>query len=194
MGQLRLVDPVVRAKGAGLAPTGSIDLTQGAIDARLILSGPKGADPAAGGPPDISVSLKGPMEAPKRTLDVAALANWLALRVLDQKSKRVDALEQAARERTDDAGDTTGSPAERDPSDALPVPPRAARPGSVATPAGSPLPGPVGLPRQRPVQDPAAAAAVAPDPPRVRRPTVEQAPLPPPIDIRPTPPPHGPRG
>jgi large subunit ribosomal protein L24 len=193
MGQLRLVDPVVHAKGAGLAPTGSIDLTQGAIDARLILSGPKGADTA--GPPDISVSLKGPLDAPKRTLDVGALANWLALRALDQKSKHVDALEQAAREHADDA-ETTGSPTERDPSDALPsVPPRAGRPGSVATP----IPGPVGLPRQRPTQDPAAAAVIIPDsppppPPRVRRPTVEQAPLPPPIDIRPTPPPHGPRG
>jgi uncharacterized protein involved in outer membrane biogenesis len=193
MGQLRLVDPVVHAKGAGLAPIGSIDLTQGAIDARLILSSaPKGAD--AGGPPDIAVSLKGPLDAPRRTLDVGALANWLALRALDQKSKHVDALEQAAREHAD--AETTGSPTERDPNDAGPsVPPRAGRPpGTVATP----IPGPVGLPRQRPTQDPAATAVIVPDspppPPRVRRPTVEQAPLPPPIDLRPPPPAHGPRG
>ena len=159
MGQLRLVDPVVHAKGAELAPTGSIDLTQGAIDARLTLSAPKGAD--AAGPPDISVSLKGPLDAPRRTLDVGALANWLALRALDQKSKHVDALEQAAREHADDA-ETTGSPTERDPSDAVPsVPPRAGRPGSVATP----IPGPVGLPRQRPTQDPAAAAVIIPEAP-----------------------------
>jgi AsmA-like C-terminal region len=200
MGQLRLVDPVVHAKGAGFAPTGSIDLTQGAIDARLTLSAPKGADAAASGPPDISVSLKGPLDAPKRSLDVGALANWLALRALDQKSKHVDALEQAAREHADEA-ETTGSPTDRDPSDAVPsVPLRAGRPGTVATPITSPIPGPVGLPRQRPTQDPAATAVVVPEspapstPPRVRRPTVEQAPFPPPIDIRPTPPPHGPRG
>jgi large subunit ribosomal protein L24 len=186
MGQLRLVDPVVHAKGAELAPTGSIDLTQSAIDARLVLSGPKSA---GGGPPDISVSLKGPIDAPKRTLDVAALANWLALRAVDQKSKRVDALEQAAREHSDGAGETTGSPVERDPSDAV----RPARPGSVTAPATGPVPSAVGLPRQRPIQDPAAAAVVAPEP-RVRRPTVDQAPLPPPIDLRPPPPPHGPRG
>ena len=37
-----------------------------------------------------------PVEAPKRTLDVAALANWLALRAADEKTKRVDVLEQAA--------------------------------------------------------------------------------------------------
>src|SRR6202035_2965105 len=41
MGQLRLVDPAVQVRGAEFAATGSIDLTQSAIDARLVLSGPK---------------------------------------------------------------------------------------------------------------------------------------------------------
>jgi large subunit ribosomal protein L24 len=166
MGQLRLVDPVVHAKGAELALAGSIDLTQSAIDAHLILSGPKAEDPAAGSHPDISVSLKGPIDAPKRTLDVAALANWLALRAVDQKARRVDALEQAAREHPDDAGETTSSPTERDPAVTAPAP-RAARPSSVV----SPISGPVT------------------SEPRVRQPPL----LPPPMDIRP-PPPHGPRG
>ena len=190
MGQLRLVDPVVQVKGAELAPAGSIDLTQSVIDARLTLSGPK--TDAAAGQPAISVSLKGPLDAPKRTLDVAACQ--LAGAAVDQKTKHADALEQAARERPDEAGESTGSPAERDPSDSAP---RAARPGSVVSPITGPT-GPIGpgaLPRQRPIQDPAAAAVVAPDSPRVRRPTVEQAPtLPPPIDLRPPQPPHGPRG
>jgi large subunit ribosomal protein L24 len=182
MGQLRLVDPVVQAKGAEFSATGSIDLTQSAIDARLILSGPKVADAPAGGHPDISVSLKGPIDAPKRTLDVAALANWLALRAVDQKARRVDALEQAAREHPPDAGETTGSPAERDPVDTVPAAvPRAARPSSVASPVtGPPAASTGGLAVKRPT--PTA-------------PTVEQAPpLPPPLDIRPAPPPHGPRG
>jgi hypothetical protein len=187
MGQLRLVDPVVHVKDAGLAPAGSIDLTQSAIDARLILSGPKIADASAGGQPDISVSLKGPIDAPKRTLDVSALANWLALRAVDQKAKRVDLLEQAAREHPDDGGETPGSPAEREPL-------RAVRPG----PLIGPITGPPVQPRPRPIQDPPAAGLGAPaaNEPRVRRPspTVEQAPLPPPIDIRPPAPARGPRG
>jgi large subunit ribosomal protein L24 len=201
MGQLRLVDPVVHAKGAELAPTGSIDLTQSAIDARLVLSAPQIADASVGSHPDISVVLKGPIDAPKRTLDVAALANWLALRAVDQKAKRVDLLEQAAREHPDDEGETTGSPADRDPVTSVPgAPPRAARPSSVT----SPIPGsivPFAQPRPRAIQDPPAAPIIAPaakaaDEPRVRRanPTVEQAPLPPPLDLRPPPPPHGPRG
>jgi large subunit ribosomal protein L24 len=202
MGQLRLVDPAVHAKGAGLVPTGSIDLTQNAIDARLILSAPKVADVSAGSYPDILVGLKGSIDAPKRTLDVAALTSWLALRGVDQKAKRVDLLEQAAREHPDDGGETTGSPAEREPIASLPsapvAPPRAAHPG----PGTSPGNGSSGQSRQRPIQDPSAGSTSAPaakagDEPRVRRPppAVEQAPLlPPPIDIRPPAPPHGPRG
>ncbi len=200
MGQLRLVDPVLHVTGGELAPTGSIDLTQSVIDARFVLSGPKTADASAGSYPDISVALKGPIEAPKRTLDVAALANWLALRAVDQKAKRVDVLEQAAREHPDDDAST---PAEREPFASLPSP------GGVATHAPhvnsvtAPVAGSVApsvQPRQRPNQDPAAASIGTPaakaDEPRVRRPNpaVDQAPLPPPIDIRPPVPPHGPRG
>ncbi len=203
MGQLRLVDPVVHAKGAQLAPTGSIDLTQSAIDARLVLSGPQVADSVAdtsvGKHPAISVFLKGPIDTPKRTLDVAALANWLALRAVDQKAKRVDLLEQAAREHPDDEGETTGVPADRDPVTSTPgAAPRAGRPGSVT----SPIPGaPSAQPRSRVTPDPSASPIVVPaakagDEPRVRHPnpTVDQAPLPPPLDLRPPPPPHGPRG
>jgi AsmA family/AsmA-like C-terminal region len=171
MGQLRMVDPVVHAKGAELAPAGSIDLTQSAIDARLILSGSKAEDASSGGHPDISISLKGPIEAPKRTLDVAALTNWLALRAVDQKAKRVDALEQATREHSDDTGDTTGSPADRDPT--ATAAPRGTRPSSVVSPVAGPAPAPVTTTE-----------------PRVR-PTTPL--LPPPLDIRPTPP-HSPRG
>src|SRR6202035_4402024 len=163
MGQLRLVDPVVHAKGGEFAPAGGIDLTQSAIDARLILSGPNGTDVSIGSRPDISVRLKGPIDAPKRTLDVNALANWLALRAVDQKAKRVDALEQAAREHPEDEGETTGgSPADRDPVTSVPgAPPRAARPSSVT----SPIPGsvvPSAPPRQRAIQDLSAAPIIAP--------------------------------
>ena len=154
MGQLRPVDLVVHTGGADLAPGGSVDLTQGSIDARLVLSGanPDGTD---GIHPNVVVSLKGPVDAAKRSLDVVALTRWLALRAADQKAKRVDALEQAAREHPDDDADTTGSPGEADQVNNPSAPPRPTAPP----------------PRQRPAS--------------VQRPTVEQAPLPPPVDIRP---------
>jgi large subunit ribosomal protein L24 len=178
MGQLRLVDPVVQAKGAEFVPAGGIDLTQTAIDARLSLSGPIAPDSSTGARPDISVRLKGPIDAPKRTLDVAALANWLALRALDQKAKHVEALEQAAREHPVDGNEGPGGPfpaSEGDPTDSVPAAPAPPQRAS------------------RPVAIPGAAPVTGAEP-RVRRPTptVEQA-LPPPLDIRPSPP-HGPRG
>ena len=91
MGQLRLVDPVVHAKGAEFSPTGGIDLTQSAINARLILSGPRVADPSAGSHPDISVSLIGPIDAPKRTLDVAAEQS-----AIDASERELAAIDAAA--------------------------------------------------------------------------------------------------
>ena len=43
--------------------------------------------------PEITIALRGPVNAPKRTIDAAALANWLALRAVEQQSKKLDALE-----------------------------------------------------------------------------------------------------
>jgi large subunit ribosomal protein L24 len=37
--------------------------------------------------------LKGPVEAPKRTLDVSALTGWLALRAADQQARHIEAIE-----------------------------------------------------------------------------------------------------
>jgi large subunit ribosomal protein L24 len=171
MGQLRFSDLVVHAANAELTPSGSIDLTQSAIDARLLLSAAI-ADDVGGGRADVTLSLKGPIDAPKRTLDVVTLTRWLALRAADQKAKRAEALEQAAREHPDDAGEATGTPGDQD---------------QVANPSA--LPRPTALPpRQRPAsaQDlPARRANPAPDQAPTPPPT-----LPPPLDIRP----HGPRG
>jgi large subunit ribosomal protein L24 len=163
MGQLRSADLKVLAGTDELAPSGSVDLTQNSIDARLLLSGPI-SDGPEGSHPNVTVNLKGPIDAPKRSVDVVALTQWLTLRAADQKAKRANALEQAQREHPDEDVETTGTPGDQD-STSTP----SALPRSIMPP-----------PRQRP------AAA--------QRPAVEQAPLlPPPLDLRP-PISHGPRG
>jgi len=202
LGQLRLVDLSVQAKGAEFVLVGSIDLTQGAIDARLVLSDPKAADGQAGRRPDILVALKGPLDAPKRTLEVTSLANWLARRAADQKAKRVDALEQAAREHPTLEG-AEGAPdsAEREPIDATASPgttPSSRRPvrsnPATATAGSSPTSsvGPAAGPRSRPGTDvPAASGGVdgakPGDEARPRRPATAEQVAPPPLDIRPAP-------
>ena len=96
-GQLRLANTAVRAKGAELGVTLGLDLSGSAIDARLILSGEPGSGALEGIRPEIALALRGPFDAPKRTLDVAAFTSWLALRAIEEKDKRIDAL-QSGRE------------------------------------------------------------------------------------------------
>jgi large subunit ribosomal protein L24 len=92
-GQIRLANTIVRAQGAELTLGGGALLTEDAVDVKLTLTGVARPDSPAGARPEIAVALKGPLETPKRTLDVATFANWLALRALEQQTKRIDALE-----------------------------------------------------------------------------------------------------
>ena len=92
-GQARLADVQVEAGEARLAVGGNVDLTDGALDARLTLSGPE--QPGAGRPV-IFVSLNGPLVSPARSIDVSALSGWLTLRAIDKESRRLKAVESAA--------------------------------------------------------------------------------------------------
>jgi hypothetical protein len=66
---------------------------EGATDWRLTLS----ARPRAASPtntwPEIEVSLRGPVNAAKRATDVTAFTSWLAVRAIEQQSKKLDVLE-----------------------------------------------------------------------------------------------------
>ena len=43
------------------------------------------------------VALKGPLPAPKRTVDTNLLTSWLTLRAVEQQSRQLEAMERAAR-------------------------------------------------------------------------------------------------
>jgi len=89
-GQLRLGDVSVESKEATLSVAGTLDLTDGSIGARLALSG---ATVSAGAQPKIFVALRGPLTAPTRSIDVAALTGWLTLRAVDSQTKRLRSIE-----------------------------------------------------------------------------------------------------
>src|SRR5262249_59684978 len=72
-GQARLSNPVVRAQRGDLAVSGSVNLAEAAIDARLTLFGSGGAGAPAGTRPGIGIALKGPIDTPKRTIHGAPL-------------------------------------------------------------------------------------------------------------------------
>jgi large subunit ribosomal protein L24 len=156
-GQAQLRNTMMRGGGADLAISGNVALNDSIMDGRLTLKGPEGAGGPANSRPELTIVLKGPVDAPKRTLDVAALTNWLALRAVDQQTKRIDALESGR--------EAPANPYAADP------------PTATAPPAAAP-----GAAPQRPAP---ARRRTATTPGRTPPPTAGQAPaVPPPLDLR----------
>ena len=180
-GQARLSNTVVHAQRADLAMSGSVNLAEVALDARLTLSADGGAGAPANSRPEVTVGLKGPIATPKRTIDVAALASWLALRAVEQQSKKLDVLEGRAPAPPPAKVNVNpqSSPARTAPA----VESVAPKAGDTEPDASGPRPTVRTQPTAPPVQKPKPAV-----------PSAERAPpLPPPIDIRPAPTPHAPR-
>jgi large subunit ribosomal protein L24 len=169
-GQIRLADAKVSGDGADMAMSGVFDLTNGSLNARLVLTG---TDTAAGARPDIFVALNGPLDAPNKTIDVSGLTGWLTLRAIDQQSKKLDAIEAAPKDepkpiiqpepKTESKPEAergssveTAKPKESSAAKKPPVPPRSAavppqQPRAAAPPAAPALPPPTNiLPRVNP--------------------------------------------
>jgi large subunit ribosomal protein L24 len=98
-GQVLVSNITTRATGADLSASANVNLTDGALDAQLTLSGvvPQGTT-ASATKPVIFISLKGALPDAKRTIDTNALANWLALRAVEQQSQKLDQMEKARKE------------------------------------------------------------------------------------------------
>jgi len=95
-GQVSLSAIAAHSNAADLSLSGNLDLLDGSLDARLVLSGASKTDSVR---PDIFMALHGPVSAPSRTIDVSALTGWLTLRAIENQAKQVRELEEAARKR-----------------------------------------------------------------------------------------------
>jgi uncharacterized protein involved in outer membrane biogenesis len=103
-GQMRMANAVLPAQdGAQLALDGALDLNAAAIDAQLTLSAEPAASALIRARPELAVTLKGPLAAPERKLDISALLGWLSLRAAEQQTRRLESLE--ANRRADVLGD-----------------------------------------------------------------------------------------
>jgi hypothetical protein len=177
-GRVRVGATTLDADGARVILSGGYDISADQADIRAVIAS------TAAGPttsrPEIALFAAGSPDALDRTVDVASLSSWLAVRAIDRETRRLDSIER-------------GEP----PPPALPasVPPPAAAlpatppPSAVApevVPSVQPLPE---IPR-RPVPKPKVSAPRPPvAPPAPNAPVVSQqvAPLPPPIEVRPAP-------
>jgi large subunit ribosomal protein L24 len=97
-GQARTGPLLIYAQGANLNLLANADLAESSFDARMTLFGPSVSDGANTTRPEILVTLKGPLAAPKRTVDVAALSAWLMLRSVERQAKHIDAIEAERRD------------------------------------------------------------------------------------------------
>ena len=96
--QIRVANATLQLQdGAELLLSGSLDFGKGAVDARMTLAGRPAANPLAGAKPEYSVTLKGPLAAPERTVDVSSLLGWLTLRSTELQTRRLQSLEANGR-------------------------------------------------------------------------------------------------
>ena len=161
-GQIRLTNLVTRAEGADLTVTGSLDLLEQNLSARLALA----ANEASGDQPVVSISLSGPLANPKRTVDVSALTAWLTLRAVEQQSKQLEAMEAKRRAATREEPRTPVAAPQAVPPTVVtppPVPPTPRHSSPAASTLAPPLPPAIEIQplpnilEQRPVQAPARA-------------------------------------
>jgi uncharacterized protein involved in outer membrane biogenesis len=131
----------LRAEGADLAVAARYDLVTQALDTKLTLVAPASIGSADRGRPQIAVNLQGSLDSPRRTLDIAALVDWLSTRAIAENAKRLAAM---------------SAPLAARPAEAMPPP--AVQP---AVPASSAV---IAAPVAPPNEAKTEASAVAPDP------------------------------
>jgi hypothetical protein len=169
-GRLRVGATTLDAGGASAIISGGFDIPADQADIRATIS--LTAPGPATSRPEIQLFAAGSPDALHRTIDVAALSSWLAVRAIERETRRLDSIER---------GEPPVLPASIPPplavqpsagaSDASPADPRRLQPKPK-----------VSLPRL-------PAAPPNPATPNPPAPVVSQqvAPLPPPIDVRPVP-------
>jgi large subunit ribosomal protein L24 len=173
-GRLRVGATALEADGARATISGVYDIPGEQADIRVTLASTDAGQSASR--PEIQIFAVGSPDGLHRTIDVASLSSWLAVRAIDRETRRLDSLDRGER--------TSVRPAS--------IPSVAAVPSSSATPDVAPsdpptseLPSPRRIPLKPRVTAPRPAAAV----PAYAAPVISQqlAPLPPPIEVRPVP-------
>jgi uncharacterized protein involved in outer membrane biogenesis len=174
-GRLRVDAITLSADGARAVVSGGYDIPADQTDIRATLASTSVG--AAASRPEIQVFTAGPPDALNRSIDVAGLSSWLAVRAIDRETRRLDSIERG--ERPPAATPTSIPPRLPAPAAALPD----------AVPSDPSLPE-VLSPDHEPHRPPLKPKAGLPHPPAVTSPPVvsqQVAPLPPPIEVRPTP-------
>ncbi|SHN80238.1 AsmA family protein [Bradyrhizobium erythrophlei] len=192
-GRLRVSATTLDGEGVRAIVSGGYDIPADQADLRAGLTA-SGVAAGQASPPEIAIFAAGTPDALNRTVDVAALSSWLAVRAIDRETKRLDSIERGE-----------ASPASIQPAQPMSLPepasPGLTSPGSPSADAPlRPLPPKprVSVPRSAviPPTAPAVNAPPANSAATTGAPVVSQQvppPLPPPIEVRPAPRPARPK-
>jgi hypothetical protein len=186
-GRLRVTATALEAEGVRAIVSGGYDIPADQADVRATLTAP-GAGAGQASPAEIQIFAAGSPDALDRTVDVAALSSWLAVRAIDRETRRLDSIERG--EPTPASIPPPAQPMslpETSPGQPSPAPPSVdapPRPLPARPRVSAPRP-----PAVPPAANPAAASAPPASNPAASGPVVSQQapPLPPPIDVRPAP-------
>jgi large subunit ribosomal protein L24 len=86
-----------KAQDTSFSASGNFDLSTATLDLRLVLAGAAPSDGPSDMRPRIDIAVKGPLEAPRRQVDVSALVGFLTLRTVEREAKRLEAAEREAK-------------------------------------------------------------------------------------------------
>jgi uncharacterized protein involved in outer membrane biogenesis len=90
-GRARITSAAVPAQGADVSLNALLDLAQQGLDARVTLLGTVKANaPGSGRRPELSVLFKGPIDAPRKNIDLPTFVGWLTLRSVERETKRLE--------------------------------------------------------------------------------------------------------
>jgi large subunit ribosomal protein L24 len=178
-GRVALVPIAVNADGVDLKFSGTLNLVDDNLNARVTLSGSPREDMKSRRP-EVSILLNGSLPTAVREIDTADLISFVTLRAVERESKRVEAAEREAKKRREEAAAAERARAARDPAAPTPDPDQAVRGGQRATGTVSGTTGPAGSERApdlppaidvkpRPAKPAAAAPAAKPLPPPSNR-------------------------
>ncbi|MFO1111989.1 MAG: AsmA-like C-terminal region-containing protein [Bradyrhizobium sp.] len=173
-GRLRVAATAIDVPAVRAVISGGYDIPADQADIRASLALAL-ATPTSGRP-EILLFAVGTPDAMTRTVDVAALSSWLAVRAIDHETKRLDAIERG--EPPPPPPTPVSIPAEAAEDIASPVEPPVAVPLPARDPRRARQPKAAAPPR------PSPPSAAAPSPPPARQ---QAAPLPPPVEVKPAP-------
>jgi uncharacterized protein involved in outer membrane biogenesis len=175
-GRMRVAATTIDTQGVRATISGGYDIPadQADIRAAMALTLPT----STSGRPEIQLFAAGTPDAMTRSVDVAALSSWLAVRAIDHETRRLDAIER-------------GQPPPPPPAP-ISIPPPADAEDLASPPEPPKVVPPPGRDKRRAPKQPKAAAPPrppAPPPAAAAPPATQQqaAPLPPPIEVRPAP-------